>query len=178
MKKVLLVAVAMVAAMLAMIGTAQTASAYPETTCSVSVSAQTVHEGDNFTVTASATSTTVDQRTAARLAADQFNWQMTFNGEVRTGSGQTFTQTFKAPNVAEVTKLPLTVKSVMADAKATCERTVFITVLPDGTVVTPPGEPGGNLPNTGGPRLLILLAGLGLVAVGAFAVRQSRRRAH
>ena len=78
---------------------------------------------------------------------------MTFNGETRTGTGETFTQTFKAPEVTKPTVFKLT--SVGTGDAGTCSRSVNITVLPSGTTVVPPDD---ELPNTGGPRLILLIA--------------------
>ena len=45
---------------------------------------------------------------------------------------------------------------------------------PRGSAVTPPGE---DLPDTGGPNLWILLAGLGLVGAGTAVTLRTRRKA-
>jgi uncharacterized surface anchored protein len=95
---------------------------------------------------------------------------MTFNGETRTGTGETFTQTFVAPDVTKPTTFKLT--SVGTGDAGTCSRSVNITVLPNGTTLPPKGP---HLPNTGGPRLILLIAGLGFVIAGAVAIRMSRK---
>jgi hypothetical protein len=168
MKKVLLIAAAMFLALAATVGLAPTASAYPELTCNLTVEPQVLNEGETFTATATAAEVESSARAAAE--GDDIAWEMTFNGETRTGTGAVFVQKFKAPNVDDTTKLTLTAKST--STAGTCPHQVTITVLPDGTTVSPPDD--GGLPNTGGPRLLILLAGLGLLAAGVVAVRKSR----
>lgn len=64
-------------------------------------------------------------------------------------------------------------------------KTIQITVLPPGSGVSPPddggpdgGPDGGNgeLPDTGGPPLWALAAGLGSLLLGLAAVRETRRR--
>lgn len=176
MKRVLLMAAALFAASLTLVGFAPSASAYPEQTCDVVVSGQVVVSGDDFTASASAEAgtTEADPRAAAE---GEYTWVMTFNDETRSGTGAVFTQTFTAPEVTEATRFPLTARVVMPDAATTCERSVDITVNPGDSVITPPGGGGGELPNTGGPRAIFLYAGLVMVAGGAVAVRQSRRSA-
>lgn len=175
MKKLLLIASALLLTSLGMAGFASSASAYPETSCDVSVSAQIVNAGDNFTATGTAQQTTTGNR-SARAAAAAVTWTVTFNGEVRHATGSTFRMTFKAPSVTTKTTFPLTAKAVMPDATTHCQRTVDITVEPGGIVSPPGGCTGLCLPNTGGPRLAILIAGVALLVGGAYAVRQSRAK--
>jgi LPXTG-motif cell wall-anchored protein len=52
----------------------------------------------------------------------------------------------------------------------------MITVLPRGSAVSPP-ENSGDLPNTGGPKFIVLLGGVALLLAGAGAVVVARRRA-
>ncbi|MBO9522568.1 MAG: LPXTG cell wall anchor domain-containing protein [Nocardioidaceae bacterium] len=175
MKKVLLAAATVLVALFATLGVAPAASAYPELTCNLTVDSQVVNEGDTFTATG--TAAVVEKNARGAAVGDDIHWVMTFNGETRTGAGAVFTQTFTAPNVTKKTVFPLTAKT-SSDA-GTCQRTVDITVLPGGAVVEPPGEgPGeGGLPNTGGPRLILLIAGILLLLGGSGAVVVARRRA-
>lgn len=172
MKKVLLIAVAMIGALLAVVGTSSPASAYPELNCNVTVDAQTVQSGADFVASGSSQQFFTDDG-QGRSLADAVTWQITFRDEVRTPSGETFSEKFTAPKVTKVSKFRLTAKAIMPNATATCEHAVDITVVPAGTEVEPPGE---ELPNTGGPRLELLFVGLGLLAIGAYAVRRSRRQ--
>ena len=175
MKKVLLIAVAMIGALLAVVGTSSPASAYPELNCNVEVDAQTVQSGASFVASGQTQQFFTDdgQGRSARSAADDVTWEITFRGDVRTPSGETFSEKFKAPTVTKVSRFRLTAKAIMPNATATCEHAVDITVVPAGTEVEPPGE---ELPNTGGPRLELLFVGLGLLAIGAYAVRRSRKQ--
>lgn len=171
MKKLIVIGLTALATMFVAIGVAPSASAYPELSCNVEVDAQVVDSGDSFTATATSQQVVTDDG-LGRSAADAVDWEMTFNGEVRTGTAVTFTQTFTAPEVTTTTKIPLTAKATMPDATTTCEKTVDITVVPGGIDIEPPEE---ELPNTGGPRLALLFAGLGLVIAGGVAIRQSRK---
>ncbi len=169
MKKLILTGLTALAGVVASVGIAPAAHAYPEAVCTLVISAQVVNSGDE--ITATCTLETTD--TAARAAADSdTQWEMTFNGETRTGTGSSFTATFKAPEVSERTEL--TLLSVGVNGETSCQRTAMITVLPRGDQVTPPGDDDG-LPGTGGPRLALLFAGLGLVLAGGAAIRQSRK---
>lgn len=165
MKKALLVAAALFAALFASVATAPTASAYPETTCNLTVDPQTVTEGESFTATGTAAVT-------GGTGDEVISWVMTFNGDTRTGNGAVFVQTFTAPDVDKTTKLKLTAKATTP--AGTCQHSVDITVQPTGTIVEPPG---GGLPNTGGPRLAFLVFGAALLLAGATAVGYARRRA-
>ena len=136
--------------------------------CDLEVSAQVVNSGESVTATCTYSIVETDAR---KSALSDTTWVMTFNGETRTGTGETFTQTFKAPDVTKATVFKLT--SVGTGDAGTCSRTVNITVLPNGSAVTPPGE---ELPNTGGPDLWILLAGLALVGAGTAVTLRSRRK--
>lgn len=176
MKKVLLIVVAMVGALFAVVGTTSTAYAYPELNCNVEVDAQTVNSGATFVASGRTNQFFTDdgQGRSSRAAADEVTWEVTFNGAVRNPTGETFSETFTAPEVTKTTKFRLTARAIMPNATAQCEHAVDITVVPDGVDITPPGE---ELPNTGGPRLELLLLGAGLVVLGAYAVRRSRKNA-
>lgn len=168
MKKLIVIGATALATLFVVLGVAPSAQAYPEGVCNLELSAQVVNSGES--ITATCTYSVVD--TAARKSAlSDTTWVMTFNGETRTGTGETFTQTFVAPEVTKPTTFKLT--SVGTGDAGTCSRSVNVTVLPNGTKVEPPDD---DLPNTGGPRLILLLAGLGLVISGAVAIRQSRNR--
>lgn len=169
MKKFLLIAATLFAAISASLAMTPSASAYPELTCNLTVEPQVVYEGQ--TLTATGTAVEIEKALRASALGDNISWVMTFNGETRTGTGAVFVQKFKAPSVTQSTKFLLTAKA--NSAAGTCPHTISITVLPNGVVVTPP-EGQGGLPNTGGPRLLILLAGLALVVGGVVAVKRAR----
>jgi hypothetical protein len=73
-------------------------------------------------------------------------------------------------------------QSITVTVPPSWRHTVVVTVLPPGAAVSPPASgggsahPGGVIPNTGGPALLVLLAALGAVLVGSAMVRTSSRR--
>lgn len=172
MKKVLVASATVLVALLAALGFAPAANAYPELTCNVSVDSQVVLEGEQFTATATAEG---QDAAGGQVAGEGIHWVMTFHGETRTGNGSVFMQTFTAPNVDKKTTFPLTARS--SSTAGSCQRTVDITVLPSGTVVSPPSPGEGGLPNTGGPRLIFLIAGVLLLLGGSGAVVVARRRA-
>ncbi len=163
MKKLIVIGLTALAGMVASVGIVPAAHAYPEAVCTLEVSVQVVKSGDKVTATASL-------ETSDSAADSDTEWEMTFNGETRTGTGSSFTATFVAPEVPERTEL--TLLSVGVNDADTCQRTATITVLAAGDQVTPPDD---GLPAAGGPRLALLLAGLGLVLAGGVAIRQSRK---
>lgn len=169
MKKLIVIGATALTTLLLVFGLAPSASAYPEGVCDLEVSAQTVNGGD--TITATCHYSVVDN-SARKQAGEDISWVVTFNGQTRTGTGETFTSTFTAPEVDAPTTL--TLKSTGTGPAGTCSRSVNITVLPNGQTLPPKG-PTVHLPDTGGPRMLLLLAGLGLVVVGAVSIRMSRR---
>lgn len=169
MKKIGLAAIAVLALVLTSVGLAPSASAYPEVTCDVTVNAQVLHSGERLVVTATAGGTVQAQRAAA---TSDVTWTITWNGITRHGKGSRFVTKFIAPNVSS--SKVLTLESSMTSASGNCVRSLDITVLPQDIVSPPNG--GGHLPNTGGPRLLWLLAGLALVILGGGAAFSARRR--
>ncbi|HEX4189415.1 MAG TPA: LPXTG cell wall anchor domain-containing protein [Marmoricola sp.] len=173
MKKLVVIGVSALVAFIAAIGLAQSASAYPETTCSVTVNAQKILSGSELKVTGSAQQFTTP-RHSARLAATTVHWKATFNNVIHQADVNNFSTTFKVPAVTAKKVYPLVVQALMPDATTTCQRTLDITVEPSGTHVTPPTGP--TLPNTGGPRLALLIAGFALVLAGGGAIYTSRKR--
>lgn len=171
MKKLIVIGATTLAALGVALGVAPSANAYPETSCNVTVDAQKVESGSKLTVDADSTLIVTDN---PRAAVAGTKWRAEFDGNVRTATADHFTTTFPVPKVTAKTVLVLTVQAIMPDATTTCEKTLNITVLPGGTDVVPPDH---HLPNTGGPRLALLVAGIGLVLVGGVAIQQARRRA-
>ena len=170
MKKLIVIGATALVAMFVLVGYAPAASAYPETTCNTTVDAQTVVSDGKIHVHGTVEQTTTDDG-LGRRAASTVHWVATFNGETHTADENVFNTTFDVPTVTKKTTFTLHVEAIMPDEKTTCQRTLEITVQP--TSVSPPGGP--HLPNTGGPRLILLIAGLGLVIVGAGAIRLSRK---
>jgi hypothetical protein len=160
---------------------------------SVTVDHTAVHSGRQFTVTA--------------VANTPCTWLVEWNGERRHTQARTFVTTFTAPAVTKRTTYALSARCFYSAAPATHRgssartaagapadaqtivvrvppswaRTIVITVLPAGAVVSPPHTGGGGgvgpdgLPGTGGPDRWILLAGLALLLTGATAVRRGAR---
>ena len=168
MKKLIVIGATALATLFMLFGFAPAAQAYPEGVCDLEVSAQVVNSGE--TVSATSHYSVVDS-SARKQAGDDVHWVLTFNGDSRTGTGETFTASFTAPDVTKPSSFKLT--STGTGPAGTCSRSVNVTVLPNGSV-SPPGG-GGGLPNTGGPALWLLIAGLGLVGGGAVAIRMSRK---
>lgn len=169
---------------LAVLGIFSPAQAYPERTIDVTVSSQTVASGSSFSATARSEGVVCD-------------WTLTFDATVRTGSSSTarpFVTRFTAPVVEHDKKVPLRATCRYDDAgrTQTWHRTIVITVVAPSTAVDAPrseagggpkaqaaalGSRGSDLPNTGGPNMLILAGGLALLLSGATAVTVARRRA-
>jgi len=177
-KKVLSLGVTALLGLLAVIGFAPAAQAYPEVIIDLTVNRTVLYGGETFTATATSN---VD-----------CDWTLEWNGDSRDKSAsQLFVTTYTAPAVTKITKIPLhgtcvynlpdgatPVTGKMAARTAagpltTWKRTIMITVLPQGSAVSPPGD---DLPNTGGPNLWILLAGLALVGTGTAVTLRTRRR--
>ena len=178
-KKVLSLGVAALVGLLAMIGLAPAAQAYPEVIIDLTAQPTVLYGGETFTATATSN---VD-----------CDWTLEWNGASRDkNASQEFVTVYTAPEVTKITKIPLhgtcvyelpegatpvtgRTSAAAAGPLTTWKRTIMITVLPRGSAVNPPGE---DLPNTGGPNLWILLAGLGLVGAGTAVTLRSRRKGH
>lgn len=169
-------AVALVA-LLATLGLAPTASAYPDVSIDLTVNHQTLYGGETFTATGT--------------SDVSCTWALEWNGVHRnSATTMLFSTTYVAPDVTKVTQIPLhgtctyTAPSASrtsaraAVASAAWNRTIMITVLPAANAVDAPAAAGGaDLPNTGGPNRWFLLAGVTLLITGAGAVFVARRRA-
>ncbi|MCX6394882.1 MAG: LPXTG cell wall anchor domain-containing protein [Propionibacteriales bacterium] len=171
MKKLIVIGVTTLAALFVAFGFAPSANAYPQTSCKVTINAQKVFGGTKLKVSAEAQKVVTDDG-LGRAAVDTTSWIAEFNGVTKTAQSDSFAATFNVPEVDAETVLTLRVQAMMAGVTPACEQSLNITVLPGSAVVTPPG---GTLPNTGGPHLSLLIGGLGLVAAGSIAIRQSRR---
>lgn len=141
--------------------------------------------------------------TATGTANSDCAWIIDWNNERRSRSARTIVARFVAPEVEKKTVIPLrgtcfyvspaptttgpkpptggpgqAAQTVTVTVPKSLNQTILITVLPSGTVVSPPddgngngGGPGGDLPDTGGPDLWILLAGLATLLVGASLIK-------
>jgi hypothetical protein len=160
-------AFAAVLAGLAIMGFSTPAQAYPEVQIFLEVDRQQLYGGEKFTATASSEGATC-------------TWTLEWNGDARESDATfEFATTYTAPDVTEITRIPLSGTCVYtapsARGAATWQRTIMITVLPPSSAVAPPV--GSNLPNAGGPDRIILAGGAVLLMAGASAVFVARRRA-
>lgn len=164
-------------AVLAIVGSSSPAQAYPERKFDLTVNRSVLYGGQSFTATA-----------IGNVTCD---WTLTWNGETRQAQrdpNKSFQTKYVAPNVSEVTKIPLrgtcvydleenpadpTFRASVTPAEWT--QKIIITVLPRNAAVSPPG--GSDLPSTGGPDWRVLAGGLVLLVSGATAVIVARRRA-
>ncbi len=155
---------------LAAVGFAPAAQAYPDAQQNLTVDRQSLFGGESFTAFAT-----------SNVSCD---WTLEWNGESRTQTSENFTTSFEAPIVTEATDIPLNGTclydsleeprvAARAAAQVAFEKTIVITVLPRSDEVSPPGD-GDDLPNTGGPNLWILIAGLVALVGGAFVVRAAK----
>ncbi len=174
-KKLASFSVVVLVGLIAAIGFAPSAQAYPEVIIDLSVNKQLLYGGQTFTATAT-----------ANVVCD---WTLEWNGDSRHQAGHdNFVTTYTAPTVTKVTPIPLhgtcgytlpdgatpvTGRVAATAPHVTWRRTIIVTVLPRGTV-SPPSH--GGLPNTGGPDKWILLGGLCLVAGGTTVIARSKRR--
>lgn len=173
-KKFALLGAVGLAGLVATVGFAGPAQAYPEVIIDLTVDRQLLYGGENFTATAT-----------ANVVCD---WTLEWNGDSRDkDASSTFVTTYTAPDVTEITKIPLhgTCDYLLPDGATpvtgraaagpltTWKRTIMITVLPQGSVA----PPEGGLPNTGGPHLSLLIGGLGMIAAGGVAVARSKKTA-
>lgn len=160
---------------------APAAQAYPEVAIDLSVDRTVLHGGEQFTATGSSS---VDCA-----------WTAEWNGEVHRGAGSPgspYVTSYTAPEVSDVTKIPLHGTCRYADpapriarqtagraaaATEVWKRTIMITVLPNGSAAPPAASNGADLPNTGGPSWIVFVGGLVLFFSGVVAVRVARRRA-
>ncbi|MCZ4500625.1 MAG: hypothetical protein JWQ74_3180 [Marmoricola sp.] len=172
-KKILSLVLGAMLGVLAVVGFAPAAQAYPEVVIDLTAQPTTLYGGEQFTATATANVTCS-------------SWTLEWNGDSRSKTAAQFSTRFTAPDVSKVTYIPLhgtcdyalpagatpVTRSAATDTSWT--RTIVITVLPRGQASPPTIDDGGKLPNTGGPSLWLLVAGFALAAAGAAAVARSR----
>lgn len=170
MKKLAMLCSAVLGAALLVLGTAPGASAYPELTCQVSVDRQVIAPGDTFTVTGQAQG--VDSKNHA-LPSSAFSWTFEWNGVTKYRTGALVTASFQAPQVTRAKTITLTARN--SSPAGDCVRHVNVEVRP-ALVAAPSSGNTSGMPNTGGPKLWLLVAGLVLVLGGGGAVAASRKR--
>lgn len=170
MKKLAVLCITALGAVLLVLGTAPSASAYPDLSCEVTVSPQVLKSGQELTVKGS-TPVAVDAHNQ-QIADSDIHWTFSWNGETKTRTGRTVSATFTAPQVHKSRTIPLTARN--SNPVSDCVKHFDITVV-GATSVSPP-HAGSGLPSTGGPTFWLLVAGLVLLLGGGGAVLSTRRR--
>jgi len=169
MKKIAAACIAALGAALLVLGTAPSASAYPDLSCDLSVNRQTVEPGQTFTATGTAAG--VDSSNQVIPASD-IQWTLRWNGVTKHRTGAVVSATFTAPKSAAGRTITLTGRVTTPDG--TCVRHIDIAVV--SSAVAGPTGGGGLLPGTGGPAFWLLVAALVLLLGGGGAVLAARRR--
>lgn len=164
-------AATLAAALLVLLGLtalAPSAQAYPTPILTLTLDLHTVVSGHTFDAVANA-SVKCDSLTV--------NWA----GQSATAPGSTLRHTFKAP----IVQVPTVITAVavcrytsttgasghaIVAAPQTLTAKANVTVLPLGSAA------GGHLPNTGGPSINWLIAGIAAMLAGAAAMFAGRRR--
>jgi LPXTG-motif cell wall-anchored protein len=170
MKKLAAICAAVLGATLLVLGTAPSASAYPDLSCNLEVDRQVLAPGQQFTATGTAKITDDQASPTARAAADaDAQWTYKWNGVTKHRTGLVTHATFTAPDVTKTRVIPLSGR--VETSLGTCVHHIDITVI--APEVSPPH---GGLPGTGGPVFWLLVAGLVLLLGGGGAVLAGRRR--
>jgi LPXTG-motif cell wall-anchored protein len=168
MKKLALLCIAALGSALFVLGTAPSASAYPEVTCDVTVDRQVLDPGDSFTATGTAKA--IDDQGNV-VDPSNIHWSFRWNGVTKLRTGTPVHATFTAPEVTHTRVITLTARA--ETPQGPCVHHIDITVI--GAEVAGPGG-GGHLPSTGGPAFWIMVAALALLLVGGGTVVVSRKR--
>jgi LPXTG-motif cell wall-anchored protein len=167
------------------------AQAYPDCGIELSLNDATLVGGGSFTFTADAGDVYCDP------------WTVTYRGETKTDSGNSISGSYSTPVVTKKTKNKITAKCTheILDSKSsapagsssdvtpalysakpsaalssrfvTCPVSATVTLLPKGGV----DNGDGDLPNTGGSNLWLLVLG-GALVVGGGGVTYAARRRH
>lgn len=168
MKKFAIAVFAVFAALFATLVLHSTAQAYPNVQASLSASDKTLVSGQEFAVTAS--------------SSTECDWALKWDGLNRSVRGTQFQTTFVAPEVDEVTTMPLSGVCTYEDPESAARAATGDTIEPASLTFTirPDGEEpnaAASLAGTGGPDRLVLLSGVALLVVGATVATVARRRA-
>lgn len=170
MKKLAALCITALGAALLVLGTAPSASAYPEVTCNVTVDRQTVNPGDTITVRGEAKA--IDS-SGAPVSSSSIHWTFSFDGTTKERTGSPVEATFTAPQVTHTRTFTLTARAEAPQGP--CVHTFDITVV-GAVVAAPGGGGGGHLPSTGGPAFWLLVAALALLLAGGGTVLATRKR--
>lgn len=168
MKKIAAICIAALGAALLVVGTAPSASAYPERTCFVEVDRQTLNPGESFTATGR-TPVAIDSSNN-EVSGSEIHWTFEWNGVTKARTGKEVQARFTAPEVDSTRDITLTARST--SPAGDCVRRLEITVL--GASVAGPSSDDGLLPNTGGPAFWLLVAALLMLVGGGFMVARKR----
>jgi LPXTG-motif cell wall-anchored protein len=166
MKKIAILCITALGAVLLVLGTAPSASAYPDLSCHLKVDRQTLAPGQSFTATGDATA--VDKNNQP-VPQSELKWTFRWNGVTQHRTGSPASATFTAPEVTKTRTITLTGR--VDTPLGPCVHHIDITVIAPQV-----SGPGGGLPGTGGPAFWILLAGLALLLGGGGALVAARRR--
>jgi hypothetical protein len=172
MKKYAAMLAAGLIAVLGLTALAPSAEAYPTVDMTLSLNLNRVVSGHTFVAT---TSTDTACTTLA----------LTFNGQTVTEPGSKFVHTFTAPIVTVVTPKIVTAVCTYTAVTGTSgtaisvtsqqmSRSATITIVPVSTGAG--NSSGSGLPNTGGPSIGWLIAGIAALLAGAVAMVEGRRR--
>ena len=150
------------------------AEAYPVSSCSIGVSDTTPSDGEDFTVTVTATP-----------SEGGTDFTAEYNGQSDSGSGTSFTTEFEAVAGQDL----VTATATREQQTVSCSTTIDVDGDDDGDEDGDgdgdgdedgdgdgDGDNGGLLPNTGGERLAWLIIGAMLVLVGGGVYMASRQR--
>lgn len=144
------------------------AQAYPVSSCSIGVSDTTPSDGEDFTVTVTAT----PSEGGTDFTAD-------YAGQSDSGSGTSFQTEFEAVDGEEL----ITATATREQQTVSCSTTIDVDGDGDDDGDDDgdgdgdgDGDNGGLLPNTGGERLAWLIIGAMLVLVGGGVYMASRQR--
>ncbi|GAC1382979.1 MAG: hypothetical protein NVSMB48_15020 [Marmoricola sp.] len=168
MKKYAATLAAALMVLLGLTALAPSAEAYPTPVLTLKLSVQSVISGHTFNAVAKA-SVNCDTLTVS------------WSGQSATAPGSTLTHTFRAPIVTVPTVITAvavcryssttgTAGAAIAATEQSLTAKANITVLP----LTSAGS--GHLPNTGGPSIGWLIAGIAALLAGAVAMFAGRRR--
>ena len=175
MKKFAATLAAALVALVSLAGLAPSAQAYPQPFLTLDASQTTVVSGHSFQLIAHAT---------VKCDVLTINW----NGQTFHRSGSSFSQKFTAPFVTTTTIIQATATCSFSSAAGTAGNSIVatqlmtntahkdVTVVPVKSKGSGHGSGGGNLPNTGGPSIGWLIAGILALLAGAAAMFAGRRR--
>ena len=168
MKKYAATLAAALMVLLGLTALAPSAQAYPTPILTLKLSLHSVVSGHTFNAVAKA-SVTCDTLT------------VTWAGQSATTPGSTLSHTFLAPTVSKptvITAVAVCRYSSTAGASGAAIRATeqTLTAKANVTVLPVSSGAGGHLPNTGGPSVGWLIAGIAALLAGAGAMFAGRRR--